>query len=250
MKKIVSLVRRAVEDYDMIADGDKIAVGVSGGKDSLVLLRALASLSRYYPKRFSVMGITLDMGFGADYSEILKMCEELGIEYIIKKTDIKEIVFDVRNEASPCSLCSKMRRGALNDLAVANGCNRVALGHHNDDVLDTFMLSLLYEGRINCFTPVTYLDRTNVYSIRPLIYVPEKDIRGVVKKYNIPVTKSFCPADGETKRAYVGELIKRMEQETHPGLKKRMFTAVTNSKIEGWQPVRKSRYERKSNEDI
>jgi len=244
MKKIVSLVRRAVEDYDMIADGDKIAVGVSGGKDSLVLLRALAALSRYYPKKFTVMGITLDMGYKADYSRIRAMCDEIGVEYVVKETDIKEIVFDVRKEENPCSLCSKMRRGALNDEAIAQRCNRVALGHHNDDVLDTFMLSLLYEGRINCFTPVTYLDRRDIYCIRPMIYVNERDIKGVVNRYDIPVTKSLCPADGETKREYVKKLLKQMEIETHPGLKKRMFTAISNSGIDGWQPMRKSRYEK------
>lgn len=244
MRKITSLVRRAVEDYDMIADGDKIAVGVSGGKDSLVLLNALASLSRYYPKKFTVMGITIDMGYKCDYSEIQAMCDKIGVEYAVKYTDIKEIIFDVRKETNPCSLCAKMRRGALNDAAVENGCNRVALGHHNDDVLETFMLSLLYEGRINCFTPVTYLDRTNVYSIRPMLYVRERDVKGVVARYDIPVVKNPCPADGVTQRQYMKELLARIEKETKPGLKKRMFTAVQNSGIEGWKPETTSRYER------
>ena len=134
MKKVVSLTRRAIEQYNMIEDGDKIAVGVSGGKDSLVLLNALAELSRYYPKKFTVMGLTLDMGYDADYSKVQKMCDDLGVEYKVKKTNIKEIIFDIRKESNPCSLCAKMRRGALNDMAIENGCNKVALGHHNDDV--------------------------------------------------------------------------------------------------------------------
>lgn len=240
MKKITSLVRRAVEDYDMISDGDRIAVGVSGGKDSLVLLNALVDLSRYYPKKFTVVGITLDMGYNADYSYIADMCKRINTEYIIKKTNIKEVVFDIRNESNPCSLCAKLRRGALNDAALECGCKKVALGHHNDDVLETFLLSLLYEGRINCFAPVTYLDRTDIYKIRPLIYVRERDIRGVVKKCNIPVVHNPCPANGITKRQYMKELILRIEKETQPGLKKRMFTAIQNSSIEGWNIIERS----------
>ena len=243
MRKITSLVRRAVEDYD------KIAVGVSGGKDSLVLLNALATLSRYYPKKFTVVGITIDMGYKCDYSAIKEMCDKIGVEYHVKYTDIKEIIFDVRKEANPCSLCAKMRRGALNDAAVELGCTRVALGHHNDDVLETFMLSLLYEGRISCFTPVTYLDRTNVYSIRPMLYVRERDVKGVVGRHDIPVVKNPCPADGVTQRQYMKDLLSRIEKETRPGLKKRMFTAVQNSGIEGWKPETTSRYERRKDND-
>ena len=235
MKKINSMVRRAIEEYDMIQDGDKIAVGVSGGKDSLVLLRSLAELSRYYPKKFTVMGITLDMGYHPDYSPIQRMCDELGVEYHVKKTDIKEIIFDIRKDPNPCSLCAKMRRGALNDAALERGCKKVALGHHNDDVLETFLLSLMYEGRINCFSPVTYLDRTEVYQIRPMIYVRERDVRGVVRNYDIPVVENPCPANGYTQRQYMKELIPRLEQETRPGLRKRMFTAIQNSEIKGWK---------------
>ena len=234
MKKINSMVRRAIEDYDMIQDGDKIAVGVSGGKDSLVLLRSLAELSRYYPKKFTVMGITLDMGYHPDYTPIQKMCDDLGVEYFVKKTDIKEIIFDIRKDPNPCSLCAKMRRGALNDAALEHGCKKVALGHHNDDVLETFLLSLMYEGRINCFSPVTYLDRTGVYQIRPMIYVRERDVRGIVRNYDIPVVENPCPANGETQRQYMKELISRTEKETRPGLRKRMFTACQNSGIKGW----------------
>lgn len=234
MKKIVSLVRRAVDEYDMIKEGEKVAVGVSGGKDSLVLLRALAELSKYHPKNFTVCGITLDIGYSPDYSPIQKMCDELGIEYHVKKTNIKEIIFDIRKEKNPCSLCAKMRRGALGDMAKENGCHTVALGHHNDDVLETFFLSLLYEGRISCFSPVTYLSRTDVTQIRPMILVPEKDIKGAVRRLDIPVVHNECPANGLTKRQYMKDLIAQLNKETNPGLKKRLFTAIRDSDIDGW----------------
>lgn len=235
MKKVVSLTRKAIEEYDMIRENDKIAVGVSGGKDSLVLLGALAELSHYHPKNFSVIGISLDMGFGGDFEPIRRYAERLGVEYYVKHTDFKEIIFDIRQESNPCSLCAKMRRGALNDMALEHGCKTVALGHHNDDVLETFFLSLLYEGRVNCFAPVTYLDRTGVTQIRPMIYVRERDIRGVIKHNDIPVMDKLCPADGATKREYVKELIRRLEKETTPGLRKRLFHAVRASKIDGWK---------------
>lgn len=235
MKRITSCVRKAVEDYDMIGDGDRVAVGVSGGKDSLVLLGALANLSRFYPKKFTVMGLTIDMGYKSDYSGIQSYCDSLGVEYKVKYTNIKEIIFDDRKETNPCSLCAKMRSGALNDFAIENGCKKVALGHHNDDVLETFFLSLVYEGRINCFSPVTYLDRTDIYKIRPLIYAREGDIRGVVKRNNIPVLESSCPANGYTKRQEMKEMIARIDKETNPGFKRRLFTAIKSSEIEGWK---------------
>ena len=234
MKRITSLIRRAVENYDMIQEGDKVVVGVSGGKDSLVLLRCLYDLSKYYPKKFQVLGVSLDMGFGADYEPVRKMCDELGIEYIIKKTDIKEIIFDIRQETTPCSLCAKMRRHLLNEAAKENGAKVVALGHHNDDVLETFMLSLFYEGRINCFSPVTHLDRMDIYQIRPMIYVRERDVRGAVKNHNLPVVHNPCPANGVTKRQYMKDLIARLEKENYPGLRKRLFTAIEKSSIDGW----------------
>ena len=235
MKRITSCVRKAVEDYDMIQDGDRVAVGISGGKDSLVLLGALANLSRFYPKKFTVVGLTLDMGYKSDYSKIKEYCESFGVEHIVKYTNIKEIIFDDRKETNPCSLCAKMRRGALNDFAIENGCRRVALGHHNDDVLETFFLSLLYEGRINCFSPVTYLDRTDIYQIRPLIYAREGDIRGVVRRNDIPVLKSSCPADGVTKRQQMKEIIANIDKEINPGFKRRLFTAIKTSEIDGWK---------------
>lgn len=235
MKRIITCVRKAVEDYDMIQDGDRVAVGVSGGKDSLVLLGALANLSMYYPKKFSVIGLTVDMGYGLDYTEIKKYCESFGAEHKVKYTNIKEIVFDERKEPNPCSLCAKMRSGALNDFAIENGCTRVALGHHNEDVLETFFLSLMYEGRINCFPPVTYMDKTDLYRIRPLIYVREGDIKGAVRRLGVPVLHNPCPANGNTKRKEMKDLIARLNKEMNPGLKKRLFTAIKNSEIDGWK---------------
>ena len=188
MRKILSRTRRAVDDYHMIAEGDKIAVGVSGGKDSLTLLCALAELRRFYPNKFDILALSIDMGFdGTDFSKVQELCEKIGVEYIIEKTDIAEVVFDIRKESNPCSLCAKMRRGGVNDLAVKNGCNKVALGHHNEDVLETFFLSLFYEGRLGCFSPVTYLSRKDIHVIRPLIYVAEGDIKGYANRAELPV---------------------------------------------------------------
>ena len=200
-----------------------------------MLLGALANLSRYYPKKFSVIGLTVDMGYGLDYTEIKKYCESFGAEHKVKYTNIKEIVFDERKEPNPCSLCAKMRSGALNDFAIENGCTRVALGHHNEDVLETFFLSLMYEGRINCFPPVTYMDKTDLYRIRPLIYVREGDIKGAVRRLGVPVLHNPCPADGNTKRKEMKDLIARLNKEMNPGLKKRLFTAIKNSEIDGWK---------------
>ncbi|MBE7044735.1 MAG: tRNA 2-thiocytidine(32) synthetase TtcA [Ruminococcaceae bacterium] len=235
MKRITSYIRKAVEDYQMIEEGDRVAVGISGGKDSLALLGGMALLSRYYPKKFTVIGLTLDMGAKADYSGIRRYCESFGVEYHVKETNIREIIFDIRKEPNPCALCAKMRRGALNDFAKEMGCKKVALGHHNDDVIETFFLSLLYEGRVNCFSPVTHLDRSGIYQIRPMIYVPEREVRGVARRLELPVMKSSCPVDGETKRQYIKELIHRLDEETTPGLKKRLFTAIQNGKLDGWK---------------
>ena len=238
LRKIVSLSRKAIEDYNMIEDGDSIAVGVSGGKDSLALLCALSELKNYYPKRFDLKAITLDMGYDADWSKVRDLCESLNVEYTVKKTQIKEVIFDIRKEQNPCSLCSKMRRGALNEAAKELGCNRVALGHHNDDAVETFFLSLFYEGRISTFAPVTYLDRTGIYQIRPMIYVSERDIRGAAKNNNFPVSKNPCPADGATKREEIKDLIKDLEKRFDNKLKKRLFTAIEGG-IDEWKTERK-----------
>ncbi|NLY43343.1 MAG: tRNA 2-thiocytidine(32) synthetase TtcA [Clostridiaceae bacterium] len=235
MKRILSYLRRAIEDYHMIEEGDRIAVGVSGGKDSLTLLLALKSLQRFYPKKFEPEAITLDMGLeGFDTSNIQKMCEELGVNYTVKQTGIGKIVFDIRKETNPCSLCAKLRRGALHNTALELGCNKVALGHHKDDVIETFFLSLFFEGRISCFSPVTYLDRKKITLIRPMIYMPEKFIRREAEKLNLPVVFNPCPANGKTKRQYMKELIRNLDRENH-GLKERVFGAIQRSCIDGWK---------------
>ncbi len=208
MKKILSKVRRAVDDYQMIEEGDRIAVGISGGKDSLTLLCAMAALRTFYPKKFEVLGLSLDMGFsGTDFSGVEEFCRKMGVEYHVKKTDIAEIIFDIRKEKNPCSLCAKMRRGGLNDFAVEMGANKVALGHHNEDVLETFFLSLFYEGRLNCFSPITYLSRRDIHVIRPMIYLPEGDIKGYAKRENLPIVHNPCPMDGISKRQDMKDFI-------------------------------------------
>lgn len=214
MQKILSKIRRAVDDYNMIDDGDRIAVGISGGKDSLTLLCALAVLRRFYPKKFEIVGVSLDMGYpDVSYAGIEELCDRLGVEYVVKKTDIAEIVFDVRNEKNPCSLCAKMRRGGVNDLAVELGCNKVALGHHNEDVLETFFLSLFYEGRLGCFSPITYLSRRDIYVIRPMIYLPEGEIMGFAKRENLPIVHNPCPMDGKSKRQDMKDFINEKVKE-------------------------------------
>lgn len=234
MQRLLSSVRRAIDEYAMIAESDRIAVGVSGGKDSLALLCALAELRRFYPKPFSLCAITLDMGFeGMDFSPVADLCAHLGVEYQIVQTDIAQIIFDIRREKNPCSLCAKMRRGALHDAALAAGCRKVALGHHHDDVIETFFLSLIYEGRVSCFSPVTFLDRRGITLIRPLIYTPEAQVRGIAKRLDLPVVHNPCPADGNTKREEIKRLLCSLS-EGDPELKTRLFTAVQNSGIAGW----------------
>ncbi|MCI6831729.1 MAG: tRNA 2-thiocytidine(32) synthetase TtcA [Clostridiales bacterium] len=219
----------------MIADGDCIAVGVSGGKDSLTLLLALANLRRFYPNRFDLKAVTLDIGFpDMDFSPIARFCDQLDVEFILEKTDIREIVFDIRKEANPCSLCANLRRGALHNAALAHGCRTVALGHHQDDVIETYMLSLLYEGRINCFLPVTHLDRKDISVIRPLIYTPESYIRSIAKKVELPIVKSTCPADGNSKRQEIKDLLWSIERENR-GTRQRIFGAIQRYPLRGWE---------------
>lgn len=228
LQRVLSEVRKAVDDYHMIAEGDKIAVGISGGKDSLTLLYALSSLRRFYPHPFDLVAITVDLGFAnLDLTEIKKLCEKLEVPYTVVKTQIGQIIFEQRQENNPCALCAKMRKGALNEAMKQLGCNKIAYAHHMDDVVETMMLSLLYEGRFHTFSPVTYLDDTGLTVIRPLIYMKEADVIGFVRKYEVPVVKSPCPADGHTKREYVKQLLKQLNTE-NPGVKQRMFTAVQN----------------------
>lgn len=233
IQKLYSYVRKAVEDYNMIDEGDKIAVGISGGKDSLTLLYALHGLRKFYPKHFDICAITVDLGLGMDFTPINKLCDELDVEYHIEKTDIAQIVFKERKEDSPCSLCAKMRKGSLNEAIKAMGCNKVAYAHHKDDVVETMLLSLMYEGRFHTFAPVTYLDRMQVTVIRPMIYVHEADVKGFVNKYEVPVVESKCPVDGYTKREYAHDLLADMIK-VNPGVKNRMFTAIADSNIKGW----------------
>ena len=235
MQKILSYMRRAVDDFNMIEEGDRIAVGVSGGKDSLTLLAAMANLRRFYPKKFELEAITLDLGYDTmDFSPVAALCKEINVDYHVIPTHIKEVVFDIRKEENPCSLCAKMRRGTLNNAALDLGCKKVALGHHNEDVTETFMLSLFYEGRINSFAPVTYLDRREVYLIRPLVYTPEALIKAYAKKAELPVVKNSCPADGNTQRQEIKDLVNNLNKK-YPGLKDRIFGAVKRSSIPGWE---------------
>lgn len=234
LQKLLSYTRKAVDGYNMIEDGDKIAIGVSGGKDSLALLYALKGLQRFYPKKFEIEAITVSLGFdNFDLSGVKSLCEELDINYTVVETDIGEIIFEERKEKNPCSLCAKMRKGALNEEAEKLGCNKIALGHHKEDIVETMMLSLFYEGRFYSFAPVTYLDRMKLYSIRPLMFVPEKDIISFKNKYELPVVKSPCPADENTKREYMKNLLKQLNKE-NPGVTDRMFKAILTSNIKGW----------------
>lgn len=235
LQRLLSLTRKAIDEYDQIQDEDRIAVGISGGKDSLTLLYAMANLRRFYPHKFHLEAITVDLGLpGFDTQGIAKLCEELSINYTVVKTDIYDIVFNSRQESNPCSLCSKMRKGALNEAILKLGCNKVAYGHHKDDVVETLMMSLIYEGRLHTFCPVTYLDRTKLYVIRPLLYIDESDIIGFRNKMDLPVAGKLCPADGDTKREYVKNLLKTLNAE-NPGIKDRMFTAIQRSDLKGWK---------------
>lgn len=219
----------------MIEDDDKIAVGISGGKDSLTLLYALSGLRRFYPKKFELIAVTVDLGFqNLDLSKINALCEELQVEYKIIKTDIAQIIFEDRKESNPCSLCAKMRKGALNEAVKAAGVNKIAYAHHKDDVVETMLMSLVYEGRFHTFSPVTYLDRMDLTVIRPLMYMNEADVIGFINKYDVPVVKSPCPADGHTKREYIKQLLQQLNRE-NPGVKERMFTAIQTGSLKGWE---------------
>lgn len=242
LQQVMSLTRKAIDDYHMIDSGDKIAVGISGGKDSLTLLHALNGLKRFYPNTFEIVAITVDLGFkNIDFARINAMTEEMNIPYHIVSTDISQIIFEDRKETNPCSLCAKMRKGALNQLAKDLGCNKIAYAHHKDDVVETMMMSFIYEGRIHTFSPVTYLDRMDLTVIRPLMYMNEADVTGFVNKMDLPVLKSPCPVDGYTKREYVKELLKSINNDT-PGVKERMFAAIQTSII----PTEKMRLDSKT----
>lgn len=236
MKKLLSLTRAAVDKYNMIEAGDKIAVGVSGGKDSLALLYALAKLRDFYPKPFSLVAITLDYqfnGIAEDYTAIEALCKKLQVEYIVRRTNLWEVIFETRKEKNPCSLCAKMRRGLLHDTAVANGCNKVALGHHLDDAAETFLMNLLNGGKIGCFSPVSYLSNKKLYLIRPLIFAYEKDVAAAARRANLPVVKSRCPMDKVSNRQNMKELLKALEKD-NPAVRKKIIGALERSHIDNW----------------
>lgn len=239
IRRLLSRVRRAVDDYGMIEAGDKIAVGVSGGKDSLALLIALAELRRFYPKPFEVVAITVDMGFeGGDFSPLEDFYRELGVAYEIVKTNLAEIIFEIRKEPNPCSLCARMRRGILHDSAKRFGCNKLALGHHHDDVLETFMMNLCNEGRLGTFSPVTYLDRKDMTVIRPFVLTRESEIIGFANHHPLPIIQSLCPEDKKTDREFYKSLIESLEERSE-GLRHRMFTALVKADLSGYGVIEK-----------
>ena len=239
MQKMMGLVRRCIEDYNMITPGDRIAVGVSGGKDSLVLLQVLAGLREYM--NFSLDAITIDMGLGMDYSDIERLCQQLDVPFTLVKTEIAPIIFDYRQEKNPCSMCAKMRRGALNQALLDRGLNKLALGHHYDDAVETFMMSLIYEGRISCFQPVTDLDRTGIIQIRPMLYIHEKSIDSFATRQGLPVIENRCPVDKHTKREEIKQLVYDLSA-AYPDLKERIFGAMQRLPLPEWEP--KGRYKR------
>ena len=229
VRKIVSKVRKAIEDYDMIQEGDKIAVGLSGGKDSIVLMLALKNLQRFYPKKFELCAITVSLGFeGFDTTPIKNFCNQIGVDYYVCETMIGKIVFEERKEKNPCSLCANMRRGAINEMAKNLNCNKIALGHNKDDLIETSILKLFYEGNFKSFLPVTYLSHSQLYVIRPLIYALEKEVKDCAKKNNVPIVKNPCPADKHTQREEVKNLINELSK-TNRNLKSNIFGAIKRS---------------------
>lgn len=236
MQKLLGLVRRCADDYHMIDSGDRIAVGVSGGKDSLTLLYLLAKLREFYPKPFDLEAVTIDMGLpGMDFSQVSALCQTLHIPYTLKKTEIGPVIFEYRKEKNPCSMCAKMRRGALNEVLLERGCSKVALGHHYDDAVETFLLSLFYEGRLSCFQPVTFLDRTGITQIRPMLYLSEDTVSRFSDRMELPVVHNNCPADKHTKRQEVKDLIEQLTPQ-YPELKSRIFGAMQRLPLPTWAP--------------
>lgn len=236
MQKILGYMRRAIQEYDLIHDGDRICVGVSGGKDSLVMLNGLVLLRRFIGIKYELVAVTLDPGFGGvdgDYSAVIEYCKMNDVEYHVIRTQIGEIIFDVRKEPNPCSLCARMRRGALHDAAIQFNCNKVALGHNYDDAVETFIMNLFTEGRIGCFSPISYLSRKNLHMIRPLVLAPEREVKKAALKCDLKIVKSKCPADGHTNRQKTKEFLAEMEHNDH-GFKDRLFGAMKRANIDGW----------------
>lgn len=237
LQKLYSYTRKAMDDFQMIKENDSIAVGISGGKDSLTLLYALAGLRRFYPVHYSLTAITVDLGYpDFDLTEIKALCQKLDVPYHIIPTQIEAIIKEQNKKNSPCSLCAKLRKGALNHAVIELGCNKVAYAHHKDDIIETMLLSLMFEGRFYAFPPVTHLDRSNLDVIRPLMYVPEVDVIGFKNHYNLPVVKNPCTFDGKTKRQYAKDLLQQLNKD-HPGVKNRLFTAILNGNIPDWRQL-------------
>lgn len=247
MQRLVGMVRRCAEDYDMIKPGDRIGVGVSGGKDSLALLVLLAELKKYNHKPFELEAVTVDLGFGMDFSSIENLCRDLDVPFNLVHTQIAPVIFDYRQEKNPCSMCAKMRRGAINQTLLERGLNKLALGHHYDDAVETFMMSLLYEGRISCFQPVTDLDRTGIIQIRPMLYLHEQTIDNFANKMQLPVIQNRCPVDKRTKREEIKKLVYELSGR-YPDLKERVFGAMQRLPLPEWEPH--GRYKRPKDEEV
>ncbi len=236
MQKLMSRMRSAMEQYDMIQNGDKIAVGLSGGKDSVALLAALAEMRRFYPKKYELVAVTADMRFNnedGDYTVLKDFCRSIDVPYVIKRTELADIIFNIRKEKNPCSLCAKMRRGILHDIAIENGCNKVALGHHMDDAVETFFMNLLNGGNIGSFCPVTYMSRKDIYVIRPMVLASEAIVAGAVNQCNLPVVKSNCPMDKTSERETTKRLVRSLNRE-YPQLREKVIGAMQRKGIDNW----------------
>ncbi len=235
MQKILGYMRKAIDDYNMIDAGDKIAVALSGGKDSISMLMGFKALQRFYPKNFSIIAVSVNPGFEFFDSEFLKnICKNIDVPFFEEESHIKEIVFDIRKEKNPCSLCANLRRGIINSVAIREGCNKIALGHNEDDVLETFMLNLLYAGSISTFAPVSYMDRSKITLIRPLIYAPEREIKKFIKRNNISVMDKTCPMDGVSKREDIKNMIRDLQVDI-PHIRANLYGAIKRSNIKGWK---------------
>ena len=234
MQQILGYMRKAIDEYNMIEDGDKIAVALSGGKDSISMLMGFKNLQRFYPKKFDIIAVSINPGFEFFDTELLKnICNKIDVPLFIEETHSKEIVFDIRKEKNPCSLCANIRRGALNSAAIRERCNKIALGHNQDDLIETFILNLFYTGNISTFAPVSYMDRSKLTLIRPLVFAPEKDIKKFIKKNNIDIMPKTCPMDGYSKREDIKKLIHDLSIDI-PVLKSNLFGAIKRSNINGW----------------
>ena len=235
LQKLYSYTRQAIQDFEMIQDGDKIAIGISGGKDSLALLYALVGLRKFLPVKFEIIAVTADLGFGEfDLTGIEKLCQELEVEYHLLKTDIATILKEKVKKGTYCAMCAKLRKGAINNFAKEHGCNKVAYAHHQDDIVETMMLSLIYEGQFYTFGPKTYYKEADITVIRPLINIPESDMKGFRNKYSLPCVKNPCPHDGTTRRQYVKDLVAKINKD-NPDVKKKMYNAILKGKIYEWE---------------